>query len=280
MDHPGDRDGSSQHPAAEHVPYLAADRAVAHVGDQRVDARCPGRPAIARDRVQVRPATASGSPAAAAARAGQGGPATSRPLRAASATAAPIPRAAPVMTAGLLSHSTLRRAAYPASRPGPRRAARAASSPPPPRRPRGRPGRRCGLTARTPRARSTGMISAIGRVSPAAAAAINTYRRGERQHERRLHPSGVRVRIYKPRVPHVTLAPFIPELSYRGGDRGHVAAMPVDQQHHRPVQARVAAELDKQGGQGRGADRQGAGEVRVLAARPDRDRRRERHALP
>jgi hypothetical protein len=63
-------------------------------------------------------------------------------------------------------------------------------------------------------------------------------------------------------------------------DRGDVPAVPVDQQQRGPVQAGVPAQLDQARGQRLGADGQRAGEGRVLAARADWQRGRQRHAGP
>jgi hypothetical protein len=107
---------------------------------------------------------------------------------------------------------------------------------------------------------------------------------GERQHDRRLEPARVRVRRHvgrgrwQARVPDVALQALGPQLRYGGPDRGNIPAVAVDQQRRGPVQAGVPAEFDQQCRQSDSSDRQRAGEVRVLAARADRDRRGEANA--
>jgi hypothetical protein len=110
---------------------------------------------------------------------------------------------------------------------------------------------------------------------------------GERQHDRRLHPPRVRVGhqgFRRPEhggaqagVPAAAAASLIGQQLERVADRGRVAAVAVDEEHRRPVEGRVPTQLDQQSRQSDTADRQGAGEIGVLAAGPDRDRRRERH---
>ena len=110
--------------------------------------------------------------------------------------------------------------------------------------------------------------------------------RREREHDRRLHAARVRVRYQRqagggeqggadPGVPDLAVASLGAQCRAGFADRGHVAAVPVDQEHRRPVERRVTAELDQQSRQSDMSDGQCAGEVRVLAARPEGDRRRE-----
>ncbi len=103
---------------------------------------------------------------------------------------------------------------------------------------------------------------------------------GQREHDRRLEPAGVRVAAREPGVPDVRNAVLVAEPADRRPDRGGVAAVPVDQQQGGPVQARVAAKLDQAGGQRLRADRQRAGEVRVFAAGADADRGRQGNTVP
>ena len=100
-------------------------------------------------------------------------------------------------------------------------------------------------------------------------------REGEQQ--RGLEAARVRVGGRVPRqsgVPRMAVPALGPQPPDGFRDGGDVAAVPVDQQHRRPVQAGVAAELHQQQGKGRGPDRQRAREARVLPARPDGDGRR------
>jgi hypothetical protein len=78
----------------------------------------------------------------------------------------------------------------------------------------------------------------------------------------------------------MTVASLGAQFAEGVADRARVSAVPVHQQHGRPVEGRVTAKLDQQSRQGDMSDRQRAGEVRVLAARPDRDCRSEADAVP
>ncbi len=104
--------------------------------------------------------------------------------------------------------------------------------------------------------------------------------RGQREHDRGLEPAGVRVAAGQPGVPGVRGPALVAKSAGRRLDRGGVAAVPVDQQQGGPVQAGVAAKLDQAGGKRLGADGQGAGEVRVLAARADAERGCQGDARP
>ena len=103
---------------------------------------------------------------------------------------------------------------------------------------------------------------------------------GQREHDRGLEPAGVRVAAWQPGVPGVRGPALVAKPAGRRLDGGGVAAVPVDQQQCWPVQAGVAAKLDQAGGQRLGADRQRAGEVRVLAARADAECGRQGDARP
>jgi len=102
----------------------------------------------------------------------------------------------------------------------------------------------------------------------------------QREHDRGLEPAGVRVALRQPGVPGVRGPALVAKPAGGRLDRGGVAAVPVDQQQGGPVQAGVAAKLDQAGGQRLAADGQRAGEVRVLAARADAERGRQRDARP
>ena len=114
--------------------------------------------------------------------------------------------------------------------------------------------------------------------------------RGEREHHRGLHPARVRVggqpvpgrrqARTQAGVPGIASAPLAAQLADRVADRGDVAAVAVDEEHRRPVEGGVTAEFHQQSRQSDTADGQRAGEVGVLAARPDRDRRRQPHPGP
>ncbi len=107
----------------------------------------------------------------------------------------------------------------------------------------------------------------------ASAGQVHVHRAGgQREHDRGLEPAGVRVAAGQSGVPGVRGPALVAESADRRLDRGGIAAVPVDQQQSGPVQAGVAAKLDQAGGQRLRADRQRAGEVRVLAARPDAER--------
>jgi len=71
---------------------------------------------------------------------------------------------------------------------------------------------------------------------------------GQREHDRGLEPSRVRVAAGQRGVPGVRGPALIAEPAGRRLDGGCVAAMPVDQQQGGPVQAGVAAKLDQAGG--------------------------------
>ncbi len=116
-------------------------------------------------------------------------------------------------------------------------------------------------------------VTRLGRVQPDRAGR-------QREHDRGLQPAGVRVAAGQPGVPGMRGPALVTEPGGRRLDRGRVAAVPVDQEEGGPVQAGVAAELDQAGGQRLGADGQRAGEVRVLAARPDTERGRQGDARP
>ena len=110
---------------------------------------------------------------------------------------------------------------------------------------------------------------------------VQAHRPGcQREHDRGLEPAGVRVAAGQPGVPAVRGPALVAKPAGRRLDRGGVAAVPVDQQQGGPVQAGVAAKLDQAGGKRLGADGQGAGEVRVLAARADAERGCQGDARP
>jgi hypothetical protein len=83
-----------------------------------------------------------------------------------------------------------------------------------------------------------------------------------------------------PGVPHLGVTALAAQRRQCVVDRADVAAVPVDQQQGRPVQRGVPAQLDQQGRQGGPPDREGAGEVRVLAAGADGNGRPEPDAVP
>jgi hypothetical protein len=78
--------------------------------------------------------------------------------------------------------------------------------------------------------------------------------RVQREHHRGLGPAGVRVTAGQPGVPARAGASLVAKPADGRLHRRNIPAVPVDQEHSRPVQAGVPAQFDQARGQRLGAD--------------------------